>query len=417
MARWSLRVRSDRNARGAEPAQRSQPLALSGWLDAKDPWRTFFPLGGLLGWAGVLTWLFFGTGATTAHRAVFHATAQIQGFLTSMAVGFLYTFVPRRTETAPPSRAEMSIAAAAPVLATLAAWLEQWPLAQAFWLSGIAVVAVFVVRRVRSPAGDRRLPGVFVWVPVALLSGIIGAILVAIAAVLDPREEPELWQLGRGLLLQGLVSGLIVGVGGTLLPTLLRGETAAPSTSGARGRVAQTAAALLFLASFPVEVFVAPRWGLALRAAVAGLVLAWEARLWRRPSMPGLHRWFIWTSAWLLPAGYVLAALHPALRSAALHVVFIGSFALMALSVSLHVALSHGGSPERLAQWSWRTWAMGLLLLAAVVFRVLAGLDAGHLVRWLGTAAAAFLLATVAWASSVLPAILRRPARNGPSAR
>jgi uncharacterized protein involved in response to NO len=390
----------------------------SGWLDANDPWRTFFPLGVLLAWAGVLHWLFFATGVTTAYRAVFHATAQIQGFLASMAVGFLFTFVPRRTETAPPSPAEMSIGAAAPVLATLAAWLEQWPLAQALWLSGIVAVAVFVVRRVRSPAGARRLPGVFLWVPVALLSGIIGAILVAIAAILDPREEPELWQLGRGLLLQGLVSGLIVGVGGTLLPTLLHGQTAAPSTSGARGaRVAQTAAALLFLASFPVEVFVVPRWGLALRAAVAGLVLAWKARLWRRPSMPGLHRWFIWISAWLLPTGYLLAALHPVLRSAALHVVFIGSFALMALSVSLHVALSHGGHPERLARWSWQTWAMGLLLLAAVVFRLLAGLDASHLGRWLGPAAGSFLLATVAWASSVLPAILHRPARNEPSAR
>jgi len=399
------------------PVQPEPSLASSGWLDVTDPWRTFFPLGVLLGWLGVLHWLLFAAGVTTTYRAVFHATAQVQGFLTSMAVGFLFTFVPRRTETAPPSRAEMSVAAAAPTLATLAAWLERWTLAQALWLSGIVVVAVFVVRRVRSPAGARRLPGVFLWVPVALLSGIIGAILVAVAAVLGPGEEPELWQLGRGLLLQGLVSGLIVGVGGTLLPTLLRGETAVPSTSGARVRVAQTAAALLFLASFPVEVFASPRWGLALRAAVAGVVLIGNARLWRRPSMPGLHRWFIWTSAWLLPLGFVLAAFQPALRSAALHVVFIGSFALMALSVSLHVALSHGGRPERLGQWSWQTWAMGLLLLAAVVFRVLAGLDAEHLARWLGPSAGSFLLATVAWASSVLPAILRRPAGDGPTAR
>jgi uncharacterized protein involved in response to NO len=380
------------------------------WLDAGDPWRTFFPLGVLLAWAGVFHWLLFATGVTTAYRAVFHATAQIQGFITSIAVGFLFTFVPRRTETAPPSRGELAIAAAAPVLATVAAWLEHPAMAQALWLCGIAVVAAFVVRRVRSPAGARRLPGVFLWVPVALLSGIVGAILVAAAAILDPREQPELWQLGRGLLLQGLVSGLVVGVGGTLLPTLLRGETTPPSSSGATGaRAVQMASAVLFLASFPLEL-VAPRLGLALRGAVSGVVLVWLARLWRRPSLPGLHRRLIWLSAWLLPAGYALSALHPALRSATLHVVFIGSFALMALSVSLHVALSHGGHPERLAGSPWQTWTMGLLLPAAVVFRVLAGVDPDHLARWLALAAGSFLLATIAWASSALPAILRRPA-------
>jgi uncharacterized protein involved in response to NO len=392
---------------------RPPPPAPSGWLDVTDPWRMFFPLGVLLAWAGVLHWLFFAVGVTDAYRAVFHATAQVQGFMTSIAVGFLYTFIPRRTGTAPPSRAEIVLGAAAPIAATLASWLEHWAIAQALWLGGIAFVAAFVLRRVHSSAGARRVPGVFLWVPVALLSGIIGAVLVAMAAVFDPREVPGVWQLGRGLLLQGFMSGLIVGVGGTLLPTLLRGEPVLPSSSNARGEhVAQTVAALLFLASFPVEVLVAPRPGFALRAMVTGGVLAWVARLWRRPSAPGLHRWFIWISAWLLPAGYVMTAAAPSLRSAVLHVVFIGSFALMALSVSLHVALSHGGHPERLARWSWQTWSMGLLLLSAVVFRVLAGIDVAHLTRWLAPAAGAFLLGTIAWGSLVIGAALRRPLRS-----
>lgn len=382
------------------------------WLDATDPWRTFFPLGVLLGWAGVFHWILFAAGATTAYRAVFHATAQVQGFLTSIAMGFLFTFVPRRTGTTPPSRAALAVAAAAPLLATCAAWWERLAIAQLLWICGIAVVVAFVVRRVRARAGARPLPGVFVWVPVALLSGIVGAILVAAAAILDPREQPELWQLGRGLLLQGLVSGLVVGVGGTLLPTLLRGETAprAPLTLGSRAT--QVAAAIVFLASYPLEVLGAPGPGLALRAAVSGVVLVWMARLWRRPSLPGLHRSLIWIAAWLLPTGYAVAALHPALRSATLHVVFIGSFALMALSVSLHVALSHGGQPERLAGSPWQTWGMGLLLLAAVAFRVLAGADPDHLARWLVCAAASFLLATIAWGWLALPAILRPPARS-----
>jgi uncharacterized protein involved in response to NO len=391
-----------------EPArlQPRSPPARS--LDVSDPWRTFFPLGVLLAWAGVLHWLLFAVGATDAYRAVFHATAQIQGFMTSIAVGFLFTFVPRRTGTAPPSRAEIFTAAAAPVAATLAAWLDHWATAEALWMVGAVVVAAFVVRRVRAPGAAARVPGVFLWVPVALVSGIVGAALVAIAAVLDPHEEPQLWQLGRGLLLQGFVSALVVGVGGTLLPTLLRGEPTPPSSAPRRERLVQGAAALLFLASFPLEVYVAPSPGFALRAVVAGGVLTWSARSWRLPTMPGLHRRFIWISAWLLPAGYLMAAAHPALRSAALHVVFIGSFAVMALSVSLHVALSHGGKPELLARPSWQTWTLGLALLAATAFRVLTGIDATRLISWLGLAAASFLLATIAWGSLVIPAVLHR---------
>ena len=366
----------------------------------------FFPVGVLLGWAGVLHWLLYSARVTDQYRAVFHATAQIQGFITCIAVGFLYTFVPRRTGTSPPSSLEMALGALAPVAATVAAWLGHWALAQASWAVGVVVVAAFVVRRVLTPSGIQRVPGVFVWVPVALLAGASGAGLVAIVAVIGPHQQPELWLLGRGWLLQGFVTALVVGVGGTMIPTLTRADAGPGAAPGKRwGRPAHLAAAMAFLASFPVEVYLAPRVGLALRALVAGGVLIWAARLWRLPSVPGLHRRLIWLSAWLLPVGYAAAALDPALHSAALHILFIGTFAIMALSVSLHVALSHGGRPERLAGPSPRVWAMGLLLLAAVAFRLLAGIDPAHLRPWLGYAAGSFLLATVAWALLVIPAI------------
>ena len=370
-------------------------------------------MGVLLAWAGVLHWLFYAVGLTEEYRAVFHATAQIQGFVTCIAVGFLFTFIPRRTGTLPARRWEMAAALAAPILATLASWWGHWATAQVVWIAGIAAVVSFVVRRAFSRGGARRVPGVFVWVPVALLAGIAGAAVVAVAAVLGPREEPQLWQLGRGILLQGMIVALVVGVGGTMLPTLTRAEPAPdagprPTTR----RLAQAMAAAAFLGSFFVEVYVSPRLGYALRALVAGGALVWAARLWRPPTAPGLHRRFIWISAWLLPAGYALAAADPALRSAALHVVFIGCFALMALSVSLHVALSHGGRPERLAGSSREVRALGSLLLAAAASRLLAGVDLDHLKLWVGVASIAFLAATLAWAALVVPAIRASGARR-----
>jgi len=55
---------------------------------------------------------------------------------------------------------------------------------------------------------------------------------------------------------------------------------------------------------------------------------------------------------------------------------------------------------------------MGLLLLAAAVFRLMAGVDPAHLQRWLAPAASCFLLGTVAWMSLVFPAVRASRARG-----
>ena len=373
---------------------------------ATDPWRLFFPLGAALACAGILDWLLYAVGLTADYAAVFHATAQIQGFMTCLACGFLLTFLPRRTGTPPATRRMLVLMAVAPVAATVAAWFGAWTTAQLLWLAGAAALAEFAVRRILTSPGRERLPGVFVWVPVALAAGGVGAVLVAVAAALGPREVPELWRLGRGLLLQGLFAGLVVGVGATMIPQLTRGaDSVGARRGGEAGRGVHLAAATLFLASFPLEVYLAPRLGLALRALVAGGTLVWTARLWQVPTAPGLHRWLIWCSAWLLPVGYILAAALPDHRVAALHVLFIGCFAVMALAVSLHVSLSHGGRPERLKGRPAAVWAMGTLLFLALVFRLLVSLDARRFEWWLGLGAGAFLLAMAAWATLVLPAI------------
>jgi uncharacterized protein involved in response to NO len=370
-----------------------------------DPWRVFFPLAILLGWAGVFPWILWAAGLSEAFRAVFHGTTQIQGFLTALALGFLFTFVPRRTGTPPPSAATLAAGLIAPVAVSALAWRELVAPAQIVWALCIAAVAVFVGRRALGSSGSRRLPPVFAWVPVALVAGIGGAVAVAAAAVRGPREALDLSQLGEGLVTQGFVTALVVGVGGTMLPTLTRGEPAQVAPADGGGRVAHLAAALAFLASFPVEVYAAPRLGFALRAVSAGGVLAGVARLWRPPAVPGLHRRFIWIAAWLLPAGYLVAAIFPEQESAALHVTFIGCFALLALSVALHVVLSHAGQPASLAGRPWQVWCLGLLLVAATVFRLLVGVDPPRMTLWVALAAASFLLATLAWSALAVPAL------------
>lgn len=374
----------------------------------RDPYRLLFPLGLLLSWAGVLHWALH-AGGVGDYRPVFHAVAQIQGFLTSFAAGFLLTAIPRRTGTRPPAAWEMAVALAAPAAATAAAWAERWVLSQACWLALAVMLVSFALRRFLSAQAARRPPNSFVWLPLALLMGIAGSLLTGALGLLG-LAGAWLHDLGRLLLLQGLFLGLVLGVGGMVLPLITRGEPppdAGSSRAGRLARLGHAAAAGALVLSFWIENSGSTRWGAALRAAVVLAVLLAAARIDRPPRVPGWHRRLAWISAWMVPAGYLAVSLWPLNRAAGLHVVFIGGFALMTLSVSLHVTLAHGGYPRLLVESPWQVAAYGGLLLAAVAARALVDFDAARFYAWLGISASLFLVATLAWASVVLPRLWR----------
>jgi uncharacterized protein involved in response to NO len=354
----------------------------------REPYRVLFPLGVLLAWAGVLHWLLFALGITAEYRSIFHSMAQIQGFLACFAVGFLFTMIPRRTGTAAPAPWQMAIALGAPIATTVCAWFESWAAAQAFWLLLLAVVLTFVLRRFRP--GD--IPDSFVWVLAALAFGIGGAILAGYGAAAD-----AMWlhDAGRGLVLQGMMASLVIGVGGFLLPAITRGEP--PPAARALRKILHVAAALAFGASFFLE-GESIRAGFALRAAVVALAFIPATRLWRPPSLPGLHRRLVWIAAWMLPLGFAFVAALPQYRRIGLHICFVGCFATLVFAVSIHVILSHGGATELLTKSPWQLKALAALLALALACRLLVDLDPARLKFWLGTAAAAFLASTVVWA-------------------
>src|SRR5256885_956833 len=227
----------------------------------REPYRILFPLGVVLAWAGVLHWLLFALGIADEYRSIFHSMAQIQGFIVCFATGFLFTMIPRRTGTAVPAPWQMAVAIGAPIATTLCAWFERWALAQVFWLLLLVVVMGFALRRFRP--GD--IPDSFVWVVAALLFGIGGAILAGYGAA---TEAMWLHDVGRGIVLQGMMSALVVGVGGFLLPAITRGEPPPPSR-GTR-KALHVTGAVVFLASFALET-VSLRLGFALRALVVAL--------------------------------------------------------------------------------------------------------------------------------------------------
>ncbi len=391
-------------------------MSLDSWRS--KPYRLLFPLGWLLAWAGVLHWLLHSLGLLADYRPVFHAITQIQGFMLCFALGFLLTAIPRRTGTAPPAGWELAVALIAPIGTTAAAWFGRFALSQVFWIALVLMLLRFAVRRLLDAQARRKPPNSFLWIPVSFALGLTGSLLIAAYGMLGA-EYFQLHELGRLFLFQGLFVGLVLGLSGMLLPLITRGESSRDASATPRDRIqraAHLAAALLFVGSFWMENQLSLRGGLALRAALTLAVLLVSARIWRPPSLPGWHRWLVWVAAWLIPLGYVVAAVFPVQKKAGLHVVFIGGFALMALSVGLHVTLAHGGYERLLQLRLRRVAAFGGLMLLAVLLRVLVDFDQQRFFLWIGLSAAAFLLATLLWASVVLPRVAGRvrPRRSLP---
>lgn len=371
----------------------------------KDPYRVFFPLGVLLGWLGVGQWLSYALGLGGGFRVVFHSMVQVQGFLACFVAGFLFTFIPRRTATAPPAAWQLVVAAACPVLLAAAAWGERWALSQVFWLASVGVLSHFVATRVARSRNPNRLPPSLVFIPVALGFGFVGAALTAL---------PSAHAVGRGLVLEGMVGALVMGIGAMLIPVITRAEPPPPPAASVASRAPHLAWAALYGFSFALEAQPGfpPRLAYALRLAVAIAVLVVGAKLWRRPTEPGLNRRAVLAAAWCLPLGYALLTAWPAQRSAGLHVIFLGGFGLLALTVGQHVIAAHAGQGAWLAGWPRATWALIGFTGAALAARLLMQLDPPRYLPWMTVAAGAFVCAGASWLWGMAPLLVPRPPRS-----
>ncbi len=374
----------------------------------REPYRVFFPLGVVLAWAGVSHWLAHAAGLLADYRPVFHAVTQIQGFMSCFAVGFLFTMLPRRTGSGPPAPWQMFACMGAVAVTTLASWGGRWALSQVAWLVLAFTVIGFAVSRFLSGSSRRKPPNAFVWIPAAFLMGIAGSVMTGAYGALGP-DYFWVHNVGRGLILQGMFTGLVMGVGSLAIPLMTRSKPPADGAASRRDyleRGANLAAAILLAASFVIEAQLSLQLGLAIRAVVSLTVLVLAAGILNAPTQPGRNRWIVWGAAWMLPLGYAMAAAFPHHYKAGLHVVFLGGFALLAFAVSTQVILGHGGYKHEMAGRPWQVAAMAGLVLAAMVPRALMEFDPSRFFLWLGASASLFLAATIIWVVFLVPKIL-----------
>ena len=373
----------------------SRPISLL----QREPYRLFFAEGVVLVWAGLSHWILHVAGWLDNFRLIFHAMAQVQGFIAVMVVGFLFTMLPRRTKSPPPGRITLALAFVCPIGTVISAWFSAWAIAQIFWSVFCVTLLIFIGRRVMGTLPKRPAPVCFVWLLAAPIVGIAGAVCAGVGASIDG----DMWwlhMLGKSLTLQGFVLCMVIGAGGLAIPLMTRGEPPADrsrSQADVLATVLHIAGALLFVFTFWVEARWSAPIGFLLRGLVVGVGISVVSKNYRWPTAPGLHRKGIWLASWLCSLGFLLSAALPVTPKLGLHVVFIGGFSLLVWSVASQVVFGHGGVPERAKQNPVAVVVGGVLLLSSLVPRALMEIDRTRYFAWMLLAASLYLSATIAW--------------------
>jgi len=326
----------------------------------------------------------------------------------AFALGFLWTAVPRRTGTAPASVAEMAAAACALVVTTGAATAERWIVAEVAYASLLVLLLAFAIRRFVGGAARRRPPANFVLIPLGILHGLAGAVLMVVA--LAPGGQASLMGLGRLLVEQGVFLCFAVGVGGLVLPLIAGAPPPADLSATPRETwkaVAYAVAGVTIAATLVAEHVGSDRIAPLVRASVVAAGLAAGGGVWRPPAKPGLHRRLVRLAVWLMPVGLAGAGLWPAYRVPALHVLFVGGFSLLAFAIATHVAFAHLGLEALALGRPPAVVALGVAFVLAMLARVAA--DASHTYfAHLGWAAGTWIAGSAVWLAFLGPRFLRR---------
>jgi uncharacterized protein involved in response to NO len=373
----------------------------------REPFRILFPLGALLAWLAVLPWVLFGTGFIRAWLGTYHALTMTQGFLVAMAFGFLGTMLPRRTGAAPLTTAELSVAIAALIAVPLFLVTDRLAAAELAYLTVLATLVQFALRRLRR-AGRPPHPS-FVFLPLGLLGGMVGSILI----VASTMGRTGLLAPGRGLVEEGLLLSLVLAVAPMLTSIITRDRPLAdpPEDTYRRQRVLHLVAGVLLLASFAVQFALSERAGLLLRGTVVAAEVLLGSRIYRSPSVPGLHRWLFWLALWFVPLGVLAAGARPAYRIPFLHLTFVGGLSLLVFAVSFHVVFLHTGREALSRRRPWPVALVGVLVLLAAGARACAEHFSQHYFQALAVASSLWLVGALLWGTFLLRLIASSPRR------
>jgi hypothetical protein len=378
-----------------------------------------FPMGLALGALGLGVWIpYWLWPGVFAYPGQGHATLLIQGFMLCFIFGFLGTMMPKVLGVAPLGPRQFAIFPLGLAALSLSALAGYPRVAQGFHLLLLINFAVFIARRWKSRAGSPPPP--FVFIALAMAADLVGTCLRLHA--LSGHLGPSFLRASSLLQYQAFPLLLILGVGGFLLPKLFANAVVDPRSLRAPAGgipIGLLAMGLLFIGSYVLEAF-----GPALLGASPAVRLAHAVRAgvwtWFLVARVRIHTVVFPQPAWLegarlslyaIAAGMVLPVLWPAWLLAWEHVVFLGGFVWLTLTIAARVTAAHGGRLELLERGRRPAVAYGSILLLALAVRV--ATDLFIETRWmhLAVAAALGIAAIGVWSWRYAPLFFRRPGR------
>jgi len=386
------------------------------WNQMKqEPYRLFFPLGILIGIVGVGHWPLYTFGASGSYSQFFHSSLQSQIYLLCFVVGFLLTAMPKFAAAQHASSGEVLSFLILILANTAALSFGYWVAAQGCFIGALLALLLFAKKRLLSKAAKFTPPLEFVWVPIAILHGLVGSILMILV---EANQIPSRWlQPAKLMSEQGFILCIVIGVGGFLAPRLMGtfrvltkpGQLPDhPDLVKLRRRMMAghlLAGAAFFLSFlFGVEHL---QLSYGLRAVIITAEFLWTCSCLRPPRSPDFYAKLVWLSLWMVVIGSWAAVLWPVYRSAMLHIVFIGGFSLMIFAVAAMVVLSHGGEPEKLRRPLAVLWIAGIGVVGSLFFRIAAVFFAEYYFVFLGISGTLWIVAGTSWFFYILPKTLR----------
>ena len=388
-----------------------------------EPYRIFFPLAILCGIFGIGHWLAYAAGWVDYYSGFMHASIQMQAYMICFIAGFLMTAMPRMSQTAPASWVETFGLVGLILGMMISLSFSNWLVANLLFVASLVCLLLFGVRRVRACHGQAKAkpPVEFVWVPIALLHGILGSLLLMTGI----SKLTGAWSILTGKLMvqQGFVLAIVLGVGGFLAPRLMGTfRVVKPAANSCceikqakdrkRDRYLHLLAGLVLLSSFFLEGFGLVKMAYGIRAILVTGVMVWTRSLVSKPLMHEQYVRLLWLSLWMVFLGSWAAFLFPDYRAAMLHFVFVGGYSLMTFAVATMVMTSHAGRKEMLMRSSKILSFLVLSIGAATILRVMSAFAPDRYFLLLGLSSLIWMMAAWLWLIRMVPLVFVFPDRE-----
>ena len=383
-----------------------------------EPFRIFFPIGMLFGISGVSLWPLFYLGIHTSfYPRMMHARVMIEGFLGAFIFGFLGTAMPRMIGTPPLKRCELWTLV--PLhLTAIGLHIGLRPFAGDCVFLGLLLCFLGCMGRRFARRTDMPPPG-FALVGLGFLNALAGTALLASAPW---NAWAFAMPVGTALLNEGWVLLLILGIGGFLLPRFLGipqpelPESRTPSAGWkSRALIAAATGAVITATLIAESLVFHPFAAHVIRCAAAGAYLLATVPFFHAKVPNVTLTICLRTALVLLIAGLVFPLCWPLQRVAGLHVIFIGGFSLITLTVATRVVFGHSGNGHLFTTPLPFLIAAALLIVTATVLRAFGDFVPLTHQHWLNAASYAWMLGAIVWAWRVLPKVRIADTENGDS--